>query len=280
MPNYTYEVIEENKNLPAKFHLVQCPTNTIPAHWHEYLEILYIMEGSMTAVVQAQPYQLSPGQMIIINSKDLHMTQTHGLTTYILLQISARQMQQFFPDFESLHFQTLISQGQSSGCQDQVFYFLHEMLKEYQNEEDGYQLLFAARLYELMYYLYRYHSQRPAPGESDIPGRDLKRITKIMEWVRSNFSRPLTLDDASAYLGLSREYFCRMFKKYTGQTFLEYLNAVRTMHLYEDLKQTDESITLLMEKNGIHNYKVFMRTFKKLYGDTPQHIRKKEGLIP
>lgn len=45
------------------------------------------------------------------------------------------------------------------------------------------------------------------------------------------------------------------------------------MHLYEDLKNTDDSITVLMEKNGIRNYKVFMRTFKKLYGDTPQKIR-------
>ena len=29
-----------------------------------------------------------------------------------------------------------------------------------------------------------------------------------------------------------------------------------------------------MEKNGITNYKVFMRTFKRLYGDTPQRVRK------
>ena len=74
-------------------------------------------------------------------------------------------------------------------------------------------------------------------------------------------------------LALSKEYFCRLFKKYTGQTFLEYLNDVRTMHLYEDLQNSDETITVLMEKNGLSNYKIFMRTFKKLYGSTPQKMR-------
>ena len=34
-----------------------------------------------------------------------------------------------------------------------------------------------------------------------------------------------------------------------------------------------ETITVLMEKNGLSNYKIFMRTFKKLYGSTPQKMR-------
>ena len=113
----------------------------------------------------------------------------------------------------------------------------------------------------------------PPTGRPGANRRYLERVTQVMDWVRNHFQEQLTLDDAAASLAVSREYFCRLFKRYTGQTFLEYLNSVRTMHLYEDLKNTDDSITVLMEKNGISNYKVFMRTFKKLYGDTPQKIR-------
>ncbi|MCQ4833424.1 helix-turn-helix domain-containing protein, partial [Hungatella sp. SL.1.14] len=67
---------------------------------------------------------------------------------------------------------------------------------------------------------------------------------------------------------------CRLFKKYTGQTFLAYVNSVRTMNFYEDLLKSDESITQLMVQNGLTNYKVFMRIFKEMYGTTPQKIRK------
>lgn len=98
-------------------------------------------------------------------------------------------------------------------------------------------------------------------------------MTHVMNWVKVHYPEPLSLETAADSLALSKEYFCRLFKKYTGQTFLEYLNDVRTMHLYEDLQNSDETITVLMEKNGLSNYKIFMRTFKKLYGSTPQKMR-------
>jgi transcriptional regulator GlxA family with amidase domain len=148
-----------------------------------------------------------------------------------------------------------------------------EMLDGYTRKEDGYPLLFLSRLYELLYVLYRdYTSQALRPGGA--MGRDIKRMTQVMDWVHENYQKQVSLGEAADRAGLSREYFCRMFKRYTGQTFLEYLTAERAMHLYDSLKTSDASLTLLMEQNGITNYKVFMRAFKKLYGSTPQKIRK------
>jgi len=271
MLSYTYQVIETNTNLPVHFELVRCPETTIPAHWHDHLEILYLKEGDLTAVVQAESYKLMPGEMMIMNSRELHMTQSYGDSVYILLQIPLEHIRQFFPEFEFLRFQTLITQ---SGSGHKVFHCIQEMLRIYQKQEHGYQLLFIGSLYELLFYLCKDFSVSPMIHKSDFSGRDFQRITQIMEWVRSNFKKPLSLNQAADLLGLSREYFCRLFKKYTGQTFLDYVTAVRTMHLYDGLITTGESISHLMEQNGITNYKVFMRTFKMLYGTTPQKIRR------
>ena len=92
--------------------------------------------------------------------------------------------------------------------------------------------------------------------------------------MEEHYQENLTLDTAASLLAVSREYFCRLFKKYTGQTFLEYLNDVRTIHLAKDLSACDDTITSLMEKHGLTNYKVFLRTFRKLYGTSPQKFRK------
>lgn len=270
MTSYTHEVIEETPYLPVFFRLVQFPPTTVPAHWHEYLELLYMIDGHLTAVIQAETYELATGQMLIINSRDLHMTQTFGDSVYILLQISAEQLKQYLPEMESLHFQTLIP---AEALSETISTCISSMLDLFQKHPDGYQLLFTARLYELLFQLYTNHTKRISLNSAGIATRDFKRITQTMKWVRCNFQQPLSLDDAAASLNLSREHFCRLFKKYTGQTFLEYVNAVRTMHLYEDLTKTDKSITLLMEENCLTNYKVFMRIFKKLYGNTPQKIR-------
>ncbi len=230
MDHIIHEEVSENTNLPAKLELVHCMPMTIPAHWHEYLEILCLIDGRLTAVIQAETYQPEPGSLLVINSNELHMTQTAGLTTYVLLQISAEQMRRFFPNFEALHFQTLITKGSQSPDQKEMFFHLEAMVSEYEKQADGYQLLVTAHLYEFLYYLYRCCSHWNESGSDDDSSRDMKRIAGIMDYVRRNFRRPLTLNDAAASQGLSREYFCRLFKKYTGQTFLAYVNSVRTMN--------------------------------------------------
>ena len=184
MDHIIHEEVSENINLPAKLELVHCMPMTIPAHWHEYLEILCLIDGRLTAVIQAETYQPEPGSLLVINSNELHMTQTAGLTTYVLLQISAEQMRRFFPNFEALHFQTLITKVIQSPDQKEMFFHLDAMVSEYEKQTDGYQLLVTAHLYEFLYYLYRSCSHWNESGSDDDSSRDMKRIAGIMDYVR------------------------------------------------------------------------------------------------
>lgn len=275
MDSYTYEAVLETPFLPACFIGVSCPGTTVPAHWHEYLEIVFLLSGRMTAVIQARPCELEAGDVLVINPKDLHMTQTHGSrTNYLLLQISDQRILPFFPDLHVLRLANKIpgnvpfADGGGSPAS-----FLTEMQQIFARKEEGYPLLFTARLYEFLYCLFRNYATREISGSHTAADRDFARIARIMDWVREHYQEPVTLSQAAGHLGLSCEYFCRIFKKYTGQTFLEYVNDVRVMQFYEDMQSSEESITRLMEKHGITNYKVFLRTFKKLYGDTPQKLR-------
>lgn len=268
MESCFYETIHETDLLHVRFELQDAPAFVFPAHWHEYVEILYLIRGQFSAIVQATEYQLNEGDLIIINSGDLHMTRSNTCT-YLLLQISASQMRQYLPNFDTMRFDTIIP------CSEQpapLRALLSEMNEIRQNPSDSYQLLFTSRLYEFLYHLCRSYSHQIPSASLTGSQRDLQRVTHVMNWVKVHYPEPLSLETAADSLALSKEYFCRLFKKYTGQTFLEYLNDVRTMHLYEDLQNSDETITVLMEKNGLSNYKIFMRTFKKLYGSTPQKM--------
>ena len=280
MVSYKYETVKENDMLPAHFEIISSPPATISAHWHKYLEILCLLSGEMAAVIQAQTYTLSAGDVLIINSEDIHMTQTFGgKTEYILLQVSAARLYPFFPNFHLLRFDTYIpctghgadfsNPGHNPGQ------FLRQLQEIYSEKADGYPLLFSARLHELLYCLYRDYSKWLTPSAHSSIHRNFSGITQTLDWIHAHYNEPLQLGEAAAHLGFSREYFCRIFKEYTGQTFLEYVNGVRAAKLYEDLCRTNENITSLMAKHGITNYKVFLHTFRKLYGDTPQGLRKK-----
>lgn len=289
----THEVVKENEHLPVFFSspsrgpckdrctdncehsfILTCNKLTIPVHWHEYIEFIYILDAPMTAVVQADTYEINQGDLLIINCEELHMTQIAATSTpYILIQFSADRLRELFSEADLLHFNTCISKEELAH-HPKILECLTEMVHLYEEDADGYQLLFTARFYEFLHELYQNFCQRKISQTEPSSNRDLKRITNIVEWTRGNFRQPLTLDDAAAHLGISREYFCRIFKKYTGQTYLDYLCTIRTSNLFEDLRDTDLSIPILMEQNGLTNYKTFIRTFKKLYGTTPQKLRR------
>ncbi|MGL6198505.1 MAG: helix-turn-helix domain-containing protein [Lachnospiraceae bacterium] len=272
--NYILELIDENDYLPVYFRQVQCDALTVPPHWHDHLELVYLISGSMIAVVQSKSYKLTPGTLLVVNSKEIHMTRTYGESYYLLLQIPTDQIKNRFVDFDRLRFQTMINEDGMAKSRNEIDNHFSRMLDLFSHKEDGYPLLFTSCVYTLLYFLYQNYSIRLKPDQKSEGQRDFRRVTKTMNWVNQNFKESLTLDAAAANLGISKEYFCRLFKKCTGQTFIEYLYAVRATNFYEDLKRTENSITLLLAENGITNYKLFMRTFKKLYGDTPRNIKK------
>lgn len=266
LSDYWHESVVESKHLPVRFEDVRDYNSTFPVHWHEYWEFLCVLEGGMHAIIEAKTFDLCPGDILIVNSEELHMTQTGEDTRYLLLQINKKYFATFSSDLRMFCFSNLIRSDEE--CVD----LFKDLLRIQEEAADGYPLLFTARLYDLFYHIYRNHSAAPEEASSIL--WDRSRMTELLDWIKDNLMEDLTLHVAADHLHVTREYFCRIFRKYTGQTFLEYLYSLRTMAFFELLKASDEPIPILMEKTHLSNYKVFIRTFKKLYGDTPQSIRK------
>ena len=283
-----HELVEEVDHLPVYIaspgRKSTCPQGcqhrtdgvTVCAHWHEYVEFLWLREGHLTAIVQADTYEMEPGDLLIINSGELHMTRFAGhqpYCPYVLIQLSAQCLGEYFPGKDGLRFSTLIRREEIQR-NPAIFEALAAMQQLYEGNEDGYQLLFRARFCEFLYALYKFHSTTTLRRTEDAANRDLNRVMNVVTWVQQHYREPLSLEDAAAQLGISKEYFCRIFKKYTGQTFLDYLCMTRTSSLCEQLQTSDLSIPELMEQNGLTNYKTFLRTFHCLYGTTPQKMRR------
>ena len=102
----------------------------------------------------------------------------------------------------------------------------------------------------------------------------MNRIKQVISYVNKNYMNPISLSDGAELLSLNPEYFCRYFKKYTGYTFLDYVNATRLTHIANDLKTTSASVTELTEKHGFTNYKLFIKMFRKTYGCTPSEYKR------
>lgn len=97
---------------------------------------------------------------------------------------------------------------------------------------------------------------------------DLNRLSNLLFLIQEDYSRNITLDEASKITYLSLNYFCNFFKHTMGCTFSEYLLRIRLDKAKEFLITEKLSITEIAYKIGFKNLSYFFRKFKQLTGVT------------
>lgn len=98
-------------------------------------------------------------------------------------------------------------------------------------------------------------------------------LQDVLDYINLHYNEKLTLELISEKTHLSVNYFCKIFKEQTGDTFINYLNKVR-IHASVNLLQTTLLKTYeIAEQVGFSDYHYFCKTFKKYTGLTPSQMR-------
>ena len=98
-------------------------------------------------------------------------------------------------------------------------------------------------------------------------------IDKAKEYIFSNYKNDISLDDVSREVDISPYYFSKIFKKETGENFIEYLTNIRIEKAKELLENTDMSMKEICIEVGYSNPNYFSRSFKKNVGVTPTEYK-------
>lgn len=106
------------------------------------------------------------------------------------------------------------------------------------------------------------------------PEQEIQRIiVDAKKYIRSHYASALSLDFMADYLGLSPNYFSKIFKKYTGTGFIDYLTDLRLKKAEEFLKMGKYKIYEISSLIGYENPTYFSRIFKKKYGYSPYQVK-------
>ena len=103
-------------------------------------------------------------------------------------------------------------------------------------------------------------------GGQPVNNRYLKEILKYID---ENYMRNITIRTLSETFYISEGYISKLFPKYMGQHFVEYLNCYRIMKAMELLRTTNKKIYEISSVVGYKDYRYFSMIFKKLTGKTP-----------
>lgn len=104
-----------------------------------------------------------------------------------------------------------------------------------------------------------------------------KQAIIAKEYIDKNYAnQDLTLQTLCYDLAISMSYFSTIFKKHTGETFVEALTKKRMHKSMELLTNTSMKIYEIAEKVGFSDPHYFAVTFKKFTGMTPKEYAKEE----
>lgn len=253
----------------------------IECHWHENFEILYFEKGEAVIYCNSRPFQVGPGELIIINSNDVHYCENRSpqLVYYVVEfdlsfiqsnQIDLCQTKYMLPLVQNrLLFRNRIDRD------SELLEEVRQLINEYYRQELGYELSVKAYIYRILVLLLRFYCEQTiSETEKERQRKTLDRLTPVLEYIDDHYTESLSLEQLSSKANMSSHYFCRLFKSLTGKSPTEYINFLRLNKAETLLQERKLNITEVAMTVGFNDSNYFSRQFKKYKQVAPSTLLK------
>ena len=104
-------------------------------------------------------------------------------------------------------------------------------------------------------------------------------IKKIIQFIRSNYMKKITLNDISDSVNFSVSYVCKIFKDEMSTSLSSFINRTRVENSKILLLNNDIPLVDVSYLCGFDDQSYFSKVFKKATGVTPGLFREKRGKI-
>lgn len=104
-------------------------------------------------------------------------------------------------------------------------------------------------------------------------------VRSAMSYIELNFGKDISLTEVADEIGVSANYFSKIFKKEVGTNFVDWLNQLRIDKAKDILKKRAYKVYEVAEMVGYSEYKYFITMFKKYTGKTPKQFREKGDIL-
>lgn len=101
-------------------------------------------------------------------------------------------------------------------------------------------------------------------------GLSSDKLRQAIDYIQAHLAENLSLEAIATEVGMSRFYFCRLFKQSIGITPYQYLIKCRIDRAKVLLRQRKLGITDIAVEVGFSNQSHFTKHFKRIVGKTPK----------
>lgn len=235
--------------------------HSFPLHMHRCYEMVLMLSGEMKIQLDKDEYVLCAGDLILIKPNRLHNYETEATkkSTCLLCVFSG--------DLIAAISETLTKYRLESVVIHRVSKLYKDIFASMEKVDDlptikGFLYLLCALFYRLVDY----------SAEEEFTG-DTALLHNMFMYIENHIDSPCNLHDLAQKLNYNESYLSRLFDRYVGISFSEYVRSIKINHACYLLKNTDESVGAISVKCGYVTQSSFNRIFKQIVGRTPKQYR-------
>lgn len=287
--------LRENTNLVDKYFPFNIFNNSMDTftdnsilgiHWHEHFEIIYLTDGHAVFNIGNQSVTAIPGDIIFVNSGQLHSGYSVDNTyiRYYAIVFGKSMLASQTPDpYHTKYIMPFLENRilfplkieKNDLTYNNFKPIVESIINEFNCKDQGYEILIKMYLYSIVVSVIRnYLPLKQYQNKDCMNYKNIDNFIKLNDYIKQHFNEKITVEEAARTVNLSTHHFCRLFKKVTGRTFTEFLNLYRVNEAESLLRNTSLSITDIAEKVGFCNINYFDRIFKQFKRYSPSQCRK------
>ena len=251
-------------------------------HWHSYGEILLVGPGKTNVYkVNQNTYNLAEGDFVLVWPMEMHAIIDADREKSLVIQFSngfvnsLLDLQRIMHFYRNLHVICTNTHPELTKKLQDIAYRMKDCF--FANGSDR-ELRCCMLRMEFMLTLDEHREEFVPEISADNRGKYtedvMRRLIMVTDYIKNN----LTSDDLSQgamaeMAGISRDYFSRIFKNFTGMNYSKWLNTIRLEKATELLSQKDMTLTEVAMLSGFQSIPSFNRVFRDEKGMAPGEYR-------
>lgn len=264
-----YESYRDTVGYPCCWETVN---DCYAAHFHKTIEIFYVIEGEIDAIINGQSFTAGPGCFLLSSSYFIHSYLTREYSRGYVLTVPYDAVKPYHSVFSKKVFASPFLAASPLNCElTRCIEALKAFSTSFSSRNPltreavltGYTNAFLGLLID-------------RAGLEDIKTDKVILFSKeLLKYLQENYLEPLSLETVSSHFGYSQSRFSHIFNQYFGCSLTDYINGLRCRHACKLLKEkNDSTVTDISLACGFDSTRTFYRVFKSYAGTTPTEYAK------
>ena len=275
-------------NSPIEAFYCKSPHFHLPveAHWHYFVELLYVYYGEIHVTCNEHKYLLTPGSLILLPPQAIHTVQAAGEEVdfdYACVKFNINRIRLVGNYLPNLNVQLRrIAQLKNPPLVFQerdldhisLSDFFTQIVKEASDRSYGYNSFIYTRLSELLvtilrnwYYAGHLMHTDTVEEQSDYSLQD------VLVYIDEHSHENINIEHLAHMCNMSYSYFAKLFHRQFGRSCKQYIEFIRLSKAENLLLFTELDLTEIAGETGFADCSHLIRCFRRRYEITPKQYR-------